>query len=182
MTTNTRPRPVTQPEAVGEWESQPTAPTAPTSPGQWSISRIEEALSRPLPENMLSSKKMGGQTIKYVAWPVVSRILNKYAPGWEWSVTLTVSQDRLFVVGKLSIPTSDGLVSREATGTEALKEERPIMIVEEGKRIPLVDDLGRTVYEPKEIAFGDSSSNAESMAFRRAAARFGLALYMYDKK
>jgi hypothetical protein len=30
-------------------------------------------------------------------------------------------------------------------------------------------------------SFGDTSSNAESMVLRRAAAKFGLGLYLYDK-
>lgn len=29
--------------------------------------------------------------------------------------------------------------------------------------------------------FGDAATNAESAALRRAAAKFGLALYLYDK-
>jgi len=33
----------------------------------------------------------------------------------------------------------------------------------------------------REIAYGDPSSNAESMAFRRACAKFGLGLYLYSK-
>jgi hypothetical protein len=47
----------------------------------------------------------------------------------------------------------EGIIYREATGQE------------EG-------DCG---------SYGDPSSNAESMALRRAAAKFGLALYLYDK-
>jgi len=60
------------------------------------------------------------------------------------------------------LQTSEGIVYREATGSEELKTTTR-------------DD------EIKEIAYGDPSSNAESMAFRRSAARFGLGLYLYDK-
>ncbi|MEO0759702.1 MAG: hypothetical protein AAFV85_27410 [Cyanobacteria bacterium J06634_6] len=62
----------------------------------------------------------------------------------------------------MTIPTCEGNHYREATGTEALKR---------------LSDDGSAV----ELAYGDPSSNAESMAFRRAAARFGLGLYLYDK-
>jgi hypothetical protein len=51
----------------------------------------------------------------------------------------------------------EGWVYREATGTE----EEP-------------DD--------DQQMYGDPSSNAESMALRRAAAKFGLGLYLYNKK
>jgi hypothetical protein len=39
----------------------------------------------------------------------------------------------------------------------------------------------RPITDPVELAYGDPSSNAESMAFRRAAARFGLGLYLYRR-
>ncbi|MGC9506191.1 hypothetical protein [Baaleninema sp.] len=51
------------------------------------------------------------------------------------------------------MPTADGMVVRHATGTEELNCN----------------------------SYGDPSSNAESMAFRRAAAKFGLGLYLYQK-
>lgn len=70
-----------------------------------------------------------------------------------------MTSDRLFLVGRLTIQTSEGFVMRESTGTELLKR-----------------DGGES-----ELAYGDPSSNAESMAFRRAAAKFGLGLYLYAK-
>jgi hypothetical protein len=49
--------------------------------------------------------------------------------------------------------------------------------------------LKQIVIDPKtkkekivELAYGDPSSNAESMAFRRAAAKFNLGLYLYEKE
>jgi hypothetical protein len=53
----------------------------------------------------------------------------------------------------LSIPCLEGVVSREATGTED----------EELK------------------GYGDPSSNAEAMALKRTASKFGLGLYLYQK-
>lgn len=70
-----------------------------------------------------------------------------------------MTSDRLFLVGRLTIITTEGHISREATGTELLKQT-------DGE---------------SELAYGDPSSNAESMAFRRAAAKFGLGLYLYSK-
>jgi hypothetical protein len=125
----------------------------PTSPR--SLSDIITALSRELPSSMLETRVQGGKKIRFIPWHRAVLVLNKYAPGWEWSVSHTAITDkRLFLVGRLSIPTLDGIISREATGTELL-------------------DCG---------SYGDPSSNAESMAFRRCAAKFGLALYLYDDK
>jgi len=73
----------------------------------------------------------------------------------------------VFIVGRLSIPCADGDVWREATGTECLKE--------------IKTDKGTGEVIIKELAYGDPTSNAEAMALRRAAAKFGLGLYLYEK-
>jgi len=155
----------------------------PTVPGEWTLHQIQTALSRPLPPKLLAKRKQGGTTITYIPWYVANRILDKYAPGWTWEIrSLTTTGDRLFLTGRLTIPTAEGNVYRDATGTEVLKDEKAVWVGEEPHQQLLKDELGRPVTESRELAFGDPSSNAESMAFRRAAARFGLGLYLYDKK
>jgi hypothetical protein len=57
------------------------------------------------------------------------------------------------VTARITIPYLEGAVFREATGTE--------------------DEELR--------GYGDPSSNAEAMALKRAAAKFGLGLYLYQK-
>ncbi|CAN1213587.1 DUF1071 domain-containing protein [Tumidithrix helvetica PCC 7403] len=163
----------------------------PTQPREWTIAQITEALSRRLPEKLLDTKKQGGATLAFISWYKIPPVLDKYAPGWTWEIRqINHSSDRVFVMGRLTIPTVNGDVWREATGTELLKEEKPIYIDHpegelnqkgEVKKIPLCDELGRIVTESKEVAYGDPSSNAEGMAFRRAAAKFGLGLYLYEK-
>jgi hypothetical protein len=134
--------------------------SAPTAPRQLSLTQIEEILSRPLPKSMLRTKevksKKTGKTsqITYIPWYVANRILSKYCVGWTWEiVNVQSTNDRIFLVGRLTIPTSEGNVYREASGTESLNCS----------------------------SYGDPSSNSESMAFRRACAKFGLGLYLYDK-
>jgi len=127
---------------------------APTAPGEWSLSAIVESLSKPIPSNLLENKKLGNRTITYIPWYRAVLLLNKFAPGWQWEIrSIHSTSDDLFLVGRLTIPTAEGDVYREATGTNSLKD----------------------------APYGDASSNAESMAFRRAAAKFGLALYLYDR-
>ena len=110
---------------------------------------------------MLDTKKQGGQTITYLAWPTIADVLDKYAIGWAWTIETSFSRDRIFVIGKLSIPCAEGEISRSATGTETLKREKN--------------------GEECEHAFGDPSSNAEAMALRRCAAKFGLGRYLWKK-
>ena len=143
------------------------SPTPPTKPGEWSLAQIIEALSRPLPNNYLKQLKDKGNC-SYIPWYRANRILDKYCPGWTWEIKQTLlSEDRIFLIGRLTIPTSEGLQHREASGTESLK--RTVWNKEE------------EILEEKELAYGDPSSNAESMAFRRCAAKFGLGLYLYEK-
>lgn len=127
----------------------------PQFPGDWTLAQIEEKLSRPLPPSLLSQKFLKGNRISFLTWHMATKILCKYCPGWQWEIThLHAANNRLFLIGTLSIPTKDcGMVARAATGTEEM-------------------DCSN---------YGDPSSNAESMAFRRAAAKFGLGLYLYQK-
>lgn len=138
----------------------------PTKVGEWTISQITEALSKPIPKEWvkkLDKRKGGGD---YAPWYRVVQMLDKYAPGWNWEIkNLSFTEDRIYLVGRLTIVASDGIFYREATGTELLKRE--------------VWDKQKKEIEVKELAYGDPSSNAESMAKRRCAAHFGLGLYLY---
>lgn len=136
----------------------------PSSPGEWTLIQIQAAISRPLPPKMMANRRQGGKSIPYIPWHMACKILDKYAPGWIWEIKqMHTSDDRLFLIGRLTLHTAEGSIYREATGTEALKEWS-----EKNQRM-------------QELAYGDPSSNAESMAFRRAAAKFGLGLYLYER-
>lgn len=151
----------------------------PTAPGEWTLSQIQSALSRPLPKAMLAIRKQGNATIPYIPWYTASKILDKYAPGWTWEIcSLQLSSDRLFLIGRLTIPTAEGNLYREATGTEELKDSK---VIRDRDGNVFRDEYDRPMSDRVELAYGDPSSNAESMAFRRAAAKFGLGLYLYQR-
>jgi hypothetical protein len=153
--------------------------TPPSVPGEWTLQQIQAALSRPLPRSMVSTRKQGGHTIAYIPWHTANKILDKYAPGWTWEIrSVHLSKERLFLVGRLSIPTQEGNVYREATGTELLKDTK---VIKDQDGNAFRDEYYRPLTSEVELAYGDPSSNAESMAFRRAAAKFGLGLYLYSK-
>ena len=144
-----------------------TSLTPPSYPGEWSLAQIQEALKRPLPNSLLKKLKDKGNAY-YLPWWTANKILDKYAVGWTFEIRdIKLSSDRIFMVGRLTIPASEGNVYREATGTAELKREK------------YNQETGE--YEIKEIAYGDPSSNAESMCFRRCCARFGLGLNLYEK-
>ena len=119
-----------------------------------SIREIVKDLSKPVAKRHLRTRKQGGKELTYISWYDAVKYLDHYAPGWNYEVRAMNSVGgKLILTIRLSIPCLEGIVYREATGQE----------------------------EEETTSYGDSSSNAESMALRRAAAKFGLGLYLYDK-
>ena len=122
--------------------------------GLRSIRDIVKDLSKPIAQKHLRKRRQGGKEITYVAWHDAVKYLDHFAPGWCYEIRSIESvSGKLIMIVRLSIPSLEGITYREATGQED---------------------------EDKET-FGDSSSNAESMALRRAAAKFGLGLALYDQ-
>lgn len=118
-----------------------------------SIRQIVADLSRPLDKKYIRKRKQGGRDIGYISWYDACAFLDEYASGWFYEIRSIQSiGGNLILIVRLSIPSSDGIVFREASG-----------------------------YEEEDLkGYGDASSNAESMALRRAAAKFGLARGLYD--
>ncbi len=122
--------------------------------GLRSIRDIVKDLSKPVAKRHLRKRKQGGKEILYIAWHDAVKYLDHYAPGWNYEIrSINSLGGKLILTVRLSILSLEGAVYREATGQE-----------DEGLE-----------------SYGDSSSNAESMALRRAAAKFGLGLYLYDQ-
>ena len=125
-----------------------------TENGLRSIREIVKDLSKPVAKRHLRTRKQGGKEIQYIAWHDAVKYLDHYAPGWCYEVrSIDSIAGKLILTIRLSIPCLEGIVYREATGQE--------------------DETLET--------YGDSSSNAESMALRRACAKFGLGLSLYNQ-
>jgi hypothetical protein len=119
-----------------------------------SIRDIIKDLRKPISPRHLRTRKQGGKELTYISWHDAIKYLDHYAPGWCYEVrNITSIGGRLVITVRISIPCAEGMVWREATGQEE-------------------EDTG---------SYGDPSSNAESMALRRAASKFGLGLYLYEK-
>lgn len=118
------------------------------------ITEILADLSKPIPGKYLAQRKQGGTSLTYLPWYNATKLLDRCAPGWDYSISnIHTTSDRVLITVRITLRAAEGDFSREASGTELLS-------------------CG---------SYGDPSSNAESMALRRAAAKFGLALYLYDK-
>jgi len=129
-----------------------TAPEPTTGPR--SIRDIIADLSKPLAARHLKTRKQGGHDLTYIEWHTAVRYLDHFAPGWSYAVKSVAQVGSLVtVIASITIPCSEGVVTREATGCE----------------------------EADAKGYGDAVSNAEAMALKRAAAKFGLGLYLYSK-
>ena len=119
-----------------------------------SIRDIVKDLSKPIAAKHLRKRRQGGKEISYLAWHDAVKYLDHFAPGWCYEIRAIESvAGKLIMIVRLSIPSAEGITYREATGQE----------------------------DETLDSYGDSSSNAESMALRRASAKFGLGLSLYDQ-
>jgi hypothetical protein len=119
-----------------------------------SIREIVKDLTKPVAARHLRKRKQGGKDLTYIAWHDAVKYLDHYAPGWCYEIRRIDSiAGKLILTTRLSIPCLEGVIYRESTGQE----------------------------DENTDSWGDSSSNAESMALRRAASKFGLGLYLYDQ-
>lgn len=141
------------------WYKQPRRP----------IAEIIADLSKPIPKRYLAERKQGGSQLTYLPWFRCVTLLDRCTGGhWDYQITnIHTTCDRLILTARITIHAESGSFTREATGTETLKEE--------------YFDKKTGSKQIREWAYGDVSSKAESMALRRAAAKFGLALYLYDR-
>ena len=119
------------------------------------IAQIISNLKQPIPPKLISQKQIKGNTIDFISWFDYCDLLDERVGIWEWSiVTMTSTDNRLFITGRLTIHGDDRSLSQMATGTEILNCS----------------------------SYGDPSSNSEAMALRRACAKFGLARDLWRKE
>lgn len=112
------------------------------------ITEILADLSKQIPDRYLAQRKQGGTQLTYLPWHTCCKLLDRCCPGWDYSITqIHTTSDRIFITARLTIRAAEGDISREATGTEVLKEE--------------YFDKQLQTTKIRELAYGDSSSNAE---------------------
>lgn len=136
--------------------------------GARTLASMTRLLTQEVPERLISLKEeREGEWLPYLSWYVVTAILDHMAPGWEWRLeepTLHLTGlDTVGIVvvrGTLTLVHTQGRTARDGIGNETLVTRGELG----GKR-----------------RYGDPYSNAESMALRRAAVKFGLGRRLYDK-
>lgn len=110
-------------------------------------------IAQPVPRGLVSEKRLSGNAISFVSWYDACDIMDERAPGWSYTIREVGDiAGKVYMIVRVSVPCADGELTREATGNE--------------------DDEVR--------GYGDPWSNAESMALRRAFAKFGLGRELYQ--
>jgi Rad52/22 family double-strand break repair protein len=119
-----------------------------------SIKDIITDLSKPVAARHIKTRKQGGSEIHYLEWHTAVKYLDLFACGWSYAVkSVALVGNLVTVIASISIPCSEGIVTREATGCE----------------------------DSDAKGYGDPCSNAEAMALKRAASKFGLGISLYSK-
>jgi hypothetical protein len=130
------------------------ASTAPVA--QFAQRNTEETLAelhRPIDPRHFKTRKQGNTTLTYVPWATLAKHLHRRAPGWNWEIQ-NVSEigSSVVVTGRLTIPTTDGLLHYSAVASEKL---------DSGSMAP-----------PAEVS--------ASSCLKRASALAGLSLELYE--
>jgi hypothetical protein len=109
-------------------------------------------LHRPIDPRHFKTRKQGNVTLTYVPWAILAKHLHHRAPGWNWEIqSVQEVGGAVVVTGRLTIPTTNSLLSYSAVASEKL---------DSGSMAP-----------PSEVA--------ASSCLRRAAALAGLGLELW---
>ena len=137
------------------------------SPRSSTLFEILERLRWPVPDRLISTKRVPGKyDAAYIRHTVVRDLLDLYAPGWESRTSITSLDGRVYVTVSLTLHGSDGSITRDGIGNELDEIEEPETSAGTAKRGP---------------SYGDPSSNAQAQALRRAAMEFGLGRALWKK-
>src|SRR5262245_57715778 len=94
-------------------------PVAAPVEGPRSIKAIIADLSKPIAARHLKTRRQGGTELTYLEWHCAVKYLDLFAPGWSYAVkSVALVGSLVTVVAAISIPCSEGVVTREATGCE----------------------------------------------------------------
>ena len=128
-----------------------TAPVA-----QFVQRNTEETLAelhRPIDPRHFKTRKQGNTTLTYVPWATLAKHLHHRAPGWNWEIqSVQEIGDSVAVTGRLTIPTTDGLLHFSAVASEPLNGKSMAPAVESAassclRRACSLSGLGLSLWE-----------------------------------
>lgn len=121
------------------------------------IVEILNDLSQPIPPRLLKQKpifkKEQGKSVKvgeinFVPWKTLIKLLDYYAPGFQWRIRVKDFGEKTVIEGSLTIYAEEGEFTRESVAQENANVS----------------------------GYGDAVTNAEASVLRRCCQKFGLGL------
>jgi hypothetical protein len=99
-----------------------------TAPAAKFIQRTTEEtlteLNRPIDPRHFKTRKQGSATLTYVPWATLARHLHHRAAGWCFEIqSVQEVGGSVVVTGRLTIPTTDGLLHYSAVASEPLESK-----------------------------------------------------------
>jgi hypothetical protein len=81
-------------------------------------------LHRPIDPRHFKTRKKGTATLTYVSWATLAKHLHHRAPGWCFEIqSVQEVGGSVVVTGRLTIPTTDGLLHYSAVASEPLESK-----------------------------------------------------------
>ena len=81
-------------------------------------------LNRPIDPRHFKTRKQGNTTLTYVPWSTLAKHLHHRSPGWCWEVqSVQEVGGAVVVTGRLTIPTTVGLLHYSAVASEPLESK-----------------------------------------------------------
>lgn len=143
-------------------ETNGTTTEAPPRIGARTWAEIHHDLRRRIRDDLIKTRVQGTAKVRYIEWTTAVRLLDHYAPGWTGRVEHVAATPQLVIVTySITIPCSDGTVTRTATGDE-------VAVYTKDR-----DDPARF------SGYGSPATNAEAQALKRAAAKLGVGFDLY---
>lgn len=97
----------------------------PREHGNFEMKTTEETiaqLNRPIDPRHIQQREIKGKALEFVPWAIICRHLHHRAPGWCWELQeVKLIANVVSVTGRLTIPTSDGVIHYSAVATEPLE-------------------------------------------------------------
>ncbi len=127
-----------------------------------SIADILADFSQPIPARFIGKKPVFSRQngnlnktgeVDYMSWSNYIKLLDYFAPGFDWEIRTHLNDTTIVVEGKLTIKAEEGDFVREATGYEEIGHD----------------------------GYGNAVNNAEASALRRCCAKFQLGLQFWQK-
>ena len=89
---------------------------------QRSTTETLSELNRPIDPRHFKTRKQGSTTLTYVPWATLAKHLHHRSPGWCWEIqSVQEVGGTVVVTGRLTIPTTDGLLHYSAVASEPLE-------------------------------------------------------------